>query len=96
METIKCQRCQTEDQYYTQPSGPHLMAVCNHCNKYIKFVSQGVPPMLYFGKYKGRQIASLVSEDEINYLKWLLNNGTLKPTLKNQITEHLVKLNRYG
>jgi uncharacterized protein (DUF3820 family) len=52
--------------------------------------------MLYFGKYKGRQIASLVSEDEINYLKWLLNNGTLKPTLKNQITEHLVKLNRYG
>lgn len=40
MEQIVCQRCGCIDEYYTVESGPHIKAMCNHCNKYIKFISK--------------------------------------------------------
>jgi len=39
-ETIICQRCGSIDDYYTVHSGPHLKAICNGCDRYIKFISK--------------------------------------------------------
>lgn len=38
MENITCQRCQTTNEFNVAKAGPHLKAICDHCNRYIKFL----------------------------------------------------------
>lgn len=40
MEVIVCKRCGSVNDYRTEQAGPHIKAICNGCNLYIKFVSQ--------------------------------------------------------
>lgn len=35
---VKCNLCGTVNEFYVVESGPHLKAICNHCNRYIKFI----------------------------------------------------------
>ena len=93
---IICPQCGASEDYHTEQSGPHLKAVCNCCNAYIKFLPQpNETPKLFFGKYKGREIKSLVDEEDIRYLKWLYYNATnLKAKTKQAIHDHLLALNR--
>lgn len=44
--------------------------------------------MLHFGKYKGREVISMTSDDELAYLFWL-SKTNIKQGLKNQIDNHL-------
>jgi uncharacterized protein (DUF3820 family) len=92
---VICKNCGSVDDYTATQNGQHLMATCNGCGKYIKFLPQNnVVPKLYFGKYKGREIASLTSEEEIQYCKWLSTRIDLKPGLVQQLVDHLKSLNR--
>lgn len=43
MEDIKCNRCGSVNDYYTQISGPHIKAICKNCNRYIKFITKSKP-----------------------------------------------------
>ena len=94
MENVTCLRCNTTNEFYVVESGPHLKAMCNNCNQYIKFVSQEKPPCLYIGKYKDKPISTI---EDIPYLKWALGTLTLKDTVKKAIQdritsfEHLAK-----
>jgi phage FluMu protein Com len=93
MEDVTCQRCQTTNEFYIEESGPHLKAMCNHCNRYIKFVSKE-EPKLYVGKYKGVPIKDI---EDMGYLKWALTtlkiNATVITAIQNRISsfEHLAK-----
>lgn len=89
--TIECQNCGLVDDYTIQQAGPHQSAYCNGCSKYIKHIPQNKPVTIYFGKYKGRELASLKSEDELRYLTWLTNTGNIKPNLKTAIDKHLLQ-----
>jgi len=40
MKDVKCQRCDTTNEFYVVEGGPHLKAICNHCDQYIKFISR--------------------------------------------------------
>lgn len=40
MESISCLRCGSVDDYRVEISGPHHKAICNGCDRYIKFISQ--------------------------------------------------------
>jgi len=40
MRDVICHRCDTTNEFYVVNSGPHLKAMCNHCNRYIKFIPQ--------------------------------------------------------
>jgi hypothetical protein len=40
MENVTCQRCQTINEFHVVDAGPHLKAVCDNCNRYIKFISK--------------------------------------------------------
>jgi hypothetical protein len=94
METIICQHCGSTD-YITTETGPHLKASCKACGKYIKFLPQHKSkPILYFGKYKGREIPSMTLEEEIQYLKWMLKTCDLKVNARVDIENHLRSLNR--
>lgn len=94
MSEVKCQSCQTVDEFYVVESGPHLKALCNHCNRYIKFVSREEEPCLYVGKYKKIPIKDI---EDIPYLKWALTTLDLKDKVKSSIQnrissfEHLAK-----
>lgn len=67
-------------------------AWCNNCDGFIKNISQGKPPQIFFGKYKDRFIASMTSEEEITYLKWVEAQPWCKNLLRNQISTHLAYL----
>jgi hypothetical protein len=75
MEDIICKRCGLVNDYYTVQVKMHIKAMCNECNKYIKFIPQEQEVKLWFGKYKYRTIKSMVSEEELNYLEWIKNGG---------------------
>lgn len=87
---VNCPKCGSSD-YRIEPRGIHKTAYCNQCDAYIKNLPQGVPTTLFFGKYNGRTIASMISEEEIGYLKWLVTKPDLKPnSLKSSIEQHLL------
>ena len=90
MEEVICQRCATINDYFTEPSGPHLKAVCNNCNTYIKFLPQQKEmPKLYFGKYVGTFVHEMT---DLNYLKWLATSTSIKQTLKDAVNLRISKL----
>ena len=67
--------------------GQHLKASCPSCGAYIKFLGQGGPPTLYFGKYKGETLAQVAHTDP-RYLRWLREQD-IKPALIEAINEIL-------
>ncbi len=89
-ETLTCNACGwAGTEPVIESSGPHWKASCPECGKYIKFVSQGDAPSLYFGKYAGRTLADVKQENPA-YLRWLADN-TKQKKLKKQIEEELGK-----
>lgn len=88
MEDIICLRCDSTNDYRVEQSGPHKKAVCNKCNRYIKFIPQSDKTLLHFGKYKGREIVTMRSDDELAYLYWLQKTN-IKRGLKIEIENHL-------
>lgn len=93
MVQLTCPHCGAVNDYSTTPSGPHLRADCNQCHRYIKFIPQeNSKPTLHFGKYKGREISSMNSQEELNYLKWLFSQSDLKPKLSSDIEFQLKRL----
>ena len=88
MQKVICQRCNTTDEFYVVNSGPHLKAMCNHCNNYIKFLPQEKePPKFYFGKYVGKYVHEI---EDMQYLKWALGNmNNLKQPMKDAIEKRI-------
>lgn len=87
---ITCQRCGNVNDYTVKQAGPHQSAYCNGCGNYIKHLPQNNPiETLPFGKYKGRAIKSLTSDEDIRYLQWLANMPDIKERLKSAILAHI-------
>jgi uncharacterized protein (DUF3820 family) len=91
-ENIVCKRCDTTNQYRLEKAGPHLKAICNNCNNYIKFVGQDGEIVMPFGKYKGSVLSKMRSEEEIRYLQWLSAN--MNTSLGVKIKDHLKSIGR--
>lgn len=91
---IICTRCGSVNDYRTEQAGPHIKAVCNGCDSYLKMLPQQNEPELYFGKYKGRKLSSLVEKEELGWIQWAVRNCTnLKNSQVTQFTTHLKKFN---
>ena len=89
MEKIICPKCGSNN-YKTEQRGIHQTAICASCNTYIKHLPQGKPAKLYFGKYKDRDIDSMTSKEEIDYLLWMTRKMDIKPnSLREAIVKHL-------
>lgn len=89
MSEIICKKCGAVDCYTTTQRGKHITAFCTSCDAYIKNLPQGKPPVLFFGKYKDREIASLITAEEIRYLQWLTGQSFVKTKLREDIDAHL-------
>lgn len=87
--SLTCKRCGLIDEPLISQQGVHVRADCRGCGAFIKYIPQGAPPVLYFGKYKGREIVSLKSKEEIRYLRWLVEQPGIKPNIKTNIDNYL-------
>jgi len=92
LPSLPCKRCGLIDEVLITQQGVHVRADCRGCGAFIKFIPQGAPPVLYFGKYKGREISSMKSKEEIEYLQWLLKQTWTKPNIKTNIDNYLKTL----
>lgn len=93
MEQVTCKNCGSVNDYRTELSGQHLKAICNVCDRYIKFLPQNNPVLVMpFGKFKDREISSLTSKEEVEYLTWGVSNLKLSTSIKLSIKAHLDKL----
>lgn len=86
--SVICPKCNAEDFYFEENNGPHKTAVCASCGSYIKHLSKNQDFVFYFGKYKSRNLSSMISKEEKSYLNWLLTTD-IKTGLKEKITKHL-------
>lgn len=89
MKDVICHNCGSVNDYHVVKKSNQETAYCNSCELYIKNLPQGGEPTLYFGKYTGRTIVSMVSEEELRYLNWLLTSPNTKNNLRSQIENHL-------
>ena len=87
---MKCNKCLKDEEPTITTSGKHQKASCAGCGAYIKFVSQGLPPTFYFGKYAGKTMAEVALLD-LEYMHWMYGE-TKSAKLKTQIDETLKRL----
>lgn len=87
--SIVCKKCGTEDFFFEEKRGPHNTAICGNCGEYIKHLPQNKPFIIPFGKYKGRELHTMMSKEEINYLYWLVGQENIKKNLEDKIRHHL-------
>lgn len=86
---IVCQKCGTIDDFKVGKSGPNITARCNTCGYWITNLTTNQPVILNFGKYKGREVISLKSDEEIRYLQWLVETPNVKGRLKDAILKQI-------
>lgn len=92
-EQIVCEKCGCFDDVSTAMKGPHLGAWCNGCGEFIKWLPQSKETIIHFGKYKGRELSSMKSEDEKKYLMWVVEQDWCKNNLADKIELHLDYIN---
>ena len=85
---LTCKKCGHSGIPATSKNGPHISANCMECSSFIKHLPKGIITddfILYFGKFKGRSVKSMVNtnKEEFDYLLWLKNNA--KNLKSNQI-----------
>ena len=92
MTNIKCKKCGLVDDFTTYQQGQHIGARCNGCDAFIKWLPQNKEFIIPFGKYKGRELSSMVNKEEKDYLMWVIEQTWCKNNLANKIEEHLNNL----
>ena len=86
---ITCQRCGSINDFIVEKPSIHYKLICQ-CGCFIKNSGTNSPAILHFGKYKGREVASMKSDEELRYLQWLIGNSeSIKGKLKESIEKHL-------
>ena len=95
MENVICNKCGLINDYRIEIKANNHTAWCNGCGSYIKNIGYS-KPALFFGKYAGREIESMTTKDELQYLQWLIRNAkNLSEKIRIAITSHLMRYN-YG
>lgn len=87
-EKFICKNCGCNE-YNTTLKSNQLVARCKNCDTFWKNIPYAVTQKLYFGKYKDRDISSMITPKEREYLIWLLNNAKISKTLQTAIINHL-------
>ena len=90
---LTCNHCSSTSEPRIKESGPHLSAYCGNCGRYIKHIRQQPEDdfTLFFGKYKGRNVKSmLTTKEERDYLLWLYDKATSLKANQRTIIANLI------
>ncbi len=88
-DIIICKCCNKSD-FRLENSGPHMKAICNITNKYIKFVSYA-EPAFYFGKYKDIPISKIT---DLNWLEWAYNELIMNDKTAQAVIDRIDELKK--
>jgi len=80
-------RCGKKDQYIVTKN-IHYKATCV-CGNFIKNLSTNKPITIHFGKYAGRELESMTSKEEVQYLQWAINSGVFSKKVAQAAIEFL-------
>lgn len=82
MNKICCGVEWTEGNAAIQQEGPHRVARCPLCNKWLAALP-GDPAafVMPFGKHKGKPVSSMWEEDP-DYCRWLMEQDFVRPRLR--------------
>jgi len=84
---LVCRRCNRVDQYKVSKN-IHYKATCV-CGAFITNLSTNKPITIHFGKYIGRELTSMTSKEEIQYLQWGINSGAFSKKLTEAAIEFI-------
>jgi len=85
-----CNTCGSNNNILVEKPSIHFKVSCGYCHSFITNIGTNAPAILHFGKYLGREVSSFKSNEELQYLQWLLTNSkTIKGKLKTAIENHL-------
>lgn len=85
MEDLKCPKCETVNNFYTELKANNNVARCGVCDTFIKNIPYQTEYTFYFGKYKTKKVSEV---EDIDYLKWML---TSKNKLSNPMRDAIQK-----
>lgn len=91
MFSTTCKHCGLIDDFRIIRKSNQDTAWCNGCDASMGNAPQGGEPTLYVGKYKGRTIKSMITPDEVGWLKWFIKQD-IKAKLRSDIENHLNSL----
>ena len=85
-----CPHCTADERPVLVRNGPHIMATCKVCTKYIKFVAQIADHdfVMPFGKYQGEKLDNI---SDSKYLRFIYEHVKLSNRIKRLIEERLKK-----
>lgn len=86
-----CNTCGSVNDFTITKPSIHYKATCG-CGLYITNISENKPIELHFGKYKGRLLSTMRSNDEIQYLQWALAQNIFKGRLKEETQKFLLAI----
>ena len=85
---IICQRCKSVNNYSITKQ-LHYKANCNVCKSFIKNLGTNKPIVLHFGKYLGRELLSMQSKEEMQYLQWGYDNNIFSKKINDAVKQIL-------
>lgn len=82
---IKCVRCSKDVEPKVEVVNSMDKASCPDCGNYIKFLAKPLEEAIQpFGVHKGELLVESVPKN-MNYYKWLVDQGFMKGILKERI-----------
>ena len=85
MEDIKCNKCGSVNDYYTELKANNNVARCNKCDSFIKNIPYE-EPTFHFGKYKDKKVKEV---EDMQYLKWALDKVKLSSSMRTAVTQQI-------
>jgi uncharacterized protein (DUF3820 family) len=96
MNDLKCEYCGSTNEFIIKPNGLILSAYCEKCNNLLENIRESkiTKRIIPFGKYAGTKISEMWDEEQINYLRWLVEQDFLKQDLFIAISQHLFNIKK--
>jgi uncharacterized protein (DUF3820 family) len=96
MNDLKCEYCGLTNEFIIKPNGLILSAYCEKCNNLLENIRESkiTKRIIPFGKYAGTKICEMWDEEQINYLRWLVEQDFLKQDLFIAISQHLFNIKK--
>lgn len=89
-----CPKCSSDKTYQEDKIAKngikHIGLYCAACGTWIKWMPQGGPVKIYFGKYKGQNLEDVPAA----YLMWLYENTDCYGAVKKYIEENMAGIKK--
>ena len=91
---IICKNCGGVNDYRIEKKANNQCAFCNGCEAFIKNIPYAPNTIIYFGKYKGKDINELT---DVPYMEWMYQNvDRLKEHQKQALNNRINLLKNQG